>query len=48
MYMYLPMVSKVQGAVFNLTEYWEALFKFFLGHCAPNSTNVNNTALLLE
>lgn len=44
---YLPVVSKVQGAFFNLTKQREALFKFFLGHCSPYSTNVNNPALLL-
>lgn len=45
---YLPMVSKVQGTFFNLAKIGEALFKFFLGHRSPNSTNVNNPTLLLK
>lgn len=44
----LPMVSKVQGAFFNLAKIREALFKLFLSHCSPNSTNVNNPAFLLR
>lgn len=44
----LPMVSKVQGAFFNLAKIREALFKLFLSHCSPNSTNVNNPAFLLK
>lgn len=46
--LYVPMVSKVQGAIFNLAEKREALFKLILGHGSPNSTNVNNPPLLLR
>lgn len=46
--MYLPMISKVQSAVLNLAKIGEALFEFPLGHCAPNSTNVNNPPFLLK
>lgn len=47
-WMFLPMISKVQGTFLNPAKYRETLPEFSLGHCSSYSSNVNNSSLFLR